>query len=361
MMIQLPDPLGRPRRGEYTSQDFLFLRESDGLVLSPKFQRRQVWNLPQRSYFIDTLIRGLPVPPLFLREVQAEDFSRLVREVVDGQQRLRSVLDFADNKYAVSRSIGAPWSGMRFRDLPAEAQQRILNYHFSCETFEGISDSSVLDIFARMNTYSTPLNKQELRNGKYFGAFKQLSVRLAREYLEFWRENRIFTEQAIARMLEVELVSELLILSLNGPQDKKTSIDHYYADYDDELPSHSSLEESFRTVMDEISESMGDVLYESEFRRVPLFYSLYGALYHRMFGIANLELPTPERRLRTAERDSLANAIAKLSTLVEAGRGEEEEVPKKYQAFVTACLRQTDNLQPRLRRLRTVYTESNLA
>jgi len=294
-----------------------------------------------------------------LRETQSDDYSRMVREVIDGQQRLRSVLDFIDGRFAISRSISAPWAGMRFETLPRLAQERIRHYHFSCEVFDDISDASVLDIFARMNSYSTPLNKQELRNGRFFGPFKQLSYQLSRDYLEFWRQERLFTEQAIARMLEVELVSELLILGMSGPQDKKASIDRYYSEYDDDFIYMTTARKRFQATLEEISDSVGDILPESEFRRIPLFYSLYGAVYHRLFGVQGLDLPTSKSRLKRSDKDTLVWAVEKLSSLVEAGR-EEEDVPKRYQAFVTACLRQTDNIQPRIRRLNTIYSEAEL-
>lgn len=357
MSFDLPEPLGRPRRAEYTPNDFLAFRESKTLVISPKFQRREVWRLPQRSYFIDTIIRGLPVPPLYLRETQAEDFTGMVREVIDGQQRLRSVLDYVDGTFAVSRTVGAPWGGLRFESLPDAARDRIRNYHFSCEVFQDISDAAVLDVFARMNTYSMPLNRQELRNGRYFGLFKQSSYELAREYLQFWRSERLFTEQAIARMLEVEFVSELLILIMAGLQDKKTSIDKFYADYDEEFPDRQAIERRFRTTMDELADAVGDILPRSEFRRIPPFYSLFGAVHHRMFGVPNLSLHTPGRRLGRADKEALATAIERLSAFVEAGR-QGEEVPSRYQRFVTACLSQTDNIQPRLQRLNTIYEEA---
>ena len=57
---------------------------------------------------------------------------------------------------------------------------------------------------------------------------------LGLEYLAFWRGAGIFTERAIARMQEAELTSELLILQLDGIQDKKNSIDEFYSHLDDE-------------------------------------------------------------------------------------------------------------------------------
>jgi uncharacterized protein with ParB-like and HNH nuclease domain len=159
----------RPERSSYTILDFIGWRSSKALVLVPKFQRRDVWTTPARSYLIDTLISGKPVPPIYLRVRQSDDKTHTIREVVDGQQRIRAVLDYLDGKYALSKSLDALYAGKRFSDLRPEEQDRIRSFSFICETLHGASDSDVLEIFARLNTYSVKLNSQELRNGKYSG------------------------------------------------------------------------------------------------------------------------------------------------------------------------------------------------
>jgi hypothetical protein len=351
--------IDRPRRAEYTPTDFQTFRESGVLDISPKFQRRPVWKLPHRSYFIDTLLRGLPVPPIYLRETQRPDFSGRVREVIDGQQRIRAVLDYMDGKYSISRTLPSPWAGKSFKQLTPELRERIENFHFSCEVFHGLSDAAVLEMFSRINTYSVQLNRQELRNGKWFGHFKQSCYGLAYEHLEFWRNNRIFTEQSIARMLEAELTSELVILGLDGVQDKKDSIDTFYSDYDESFPGQESAEKRFRVTIDEISESAGSILKDTNFRRVPLFYALYGAVHHRLFGVPKLKFASPAKTFRAVDRANLADAVQVLSGHIDAAR-DDEPVPKRYQSFVIASLQQTDNAEPRLRRLETVFREARL-
>jgi uncharacterized protein with ParB-like and HNH nuclease domain len=232
----------QPERSVYTPQDFLQWREGKSLELTPKFQRRGVWNAAARSYFIDTLLRSMPVPPIYVRGVQAKETDRLVREVIDGQQRVSAVLDFIDGKYRLSSSLAASWAKKSYKDLTPTERQTILHHSFSTEIFRGISDLEVLEIFARLNTYSVPLNNQELRNGKFFGLFKQSMYDLAYEHLEFWRTQRIFSERSIARMLEVELVSELSIAQIDGMQDKKKSIDEFYGRFEEERASGTESE-----------------------------------------------------------------------------------------------------------------------
>ena len=350
----------KPQRSSFTSLDFLEWHEGGSLVLTPKFQRRGVWKTAARSYLIDTLLREMPVPPIFLRVRQSDDKKKMIREVIDGQQRITSVIDYMNGKYALSSNIGALNPGKYFEDLPSASQDTIRQYSFVCEVFSAISDMEVLQIFARLNTYSVPLNAQELRNGQFFGPFKQTAYQLASEHLEFWRKNRLFSEQGIARMREVELVSELMILQIDGLQDKKKSINDFYDKYDQKFADQKQVEKRFRSVIDSITDSVGEVLRDSEFRRTPLFYSLFAAVFHRMYGVPNQKLRTSSSsNLAKAEGESLRETILKLSEQISLAR-QDEIIQDQYERFVAACLQQTDNIRPRQIRLDEIYRRAFL-
>lgn len=347
-----------PHRSNYTTLDFMQWQAAGSLIISPKFQRRAVWGRPAQSYLIDTLLLGLPVPPIYLRVVQDRE-KGMVREVVDGQQRMSAVLSYINNKFALSKNIESDTIGKRFSDLSEEHKNAILQYPFICEVFQGVEDKDILKIFARLNTNSVKLNAQELRNGKYFGEFKNSIFDIAYEHLEFWRIGKIFTEQAIARMQEVELTSELMIAIISGIQDKKKSIDSFYERFDDEFPNRADNEEKFRAVIDAINEGVGEDLSATEFRRVPLFYSLFTAVAHRMFSVPNVALPTPASgRLTRNDLDGLQEAVRELSNIVSEAKEGENVKPERYRNFVSACLRQTDNVRPRSIRLETIYRQS---
>jgi hypothetical protein len=341
----------------YTTHDLVAWAEQDVLEISPKFQRRPLWRSSARSYFIDTLLRGYPVPPLHIRLTQNPEKTKAIREVIDGQQRLRSVIDFLDGKYALARNLNAPWAGQSIEGLDDELRSRLMMYRFQVYQYQGIDDATVLEIFSRINTYSVPLNAQELRNGKYFGLFKQSAYGLGLSYLSFWRATRIFSESAIARMMEAELVSELLIMSIAGLQDKKKVIDYYYSSLDNEWPDQKRIETRFRSVMDEIADSFQRDLSTTAFRRVPLFYSLYAAVDHRLHGVPNLDLETPRRPLNAAARRQLREALEQLSLLL----AEPPETPDPLQSrFIQASARQTDNIGPRRTRVEVLYTVAKL-
>src|ERR1035441_4368723 len=298
----------------YTPEDFLLWQANDALEITPKFQRRSVWRTPARSYFIDTILRGMTVPPLYLRMTQNKTKTKAIRQVVDGQQRVRSVLDFIGGEYRLSKNLKAPWAGMRFTDLSESQQQQIRSFSFSTETFKGISDAQILQVFCRLNMNGIALNAQELRNGKFFGLFKQTSYDLALTYLEFWTKTKIFSDQGIASMAEVELTSELLIAGNVGMQDKKKTINKYYEDWETVYPDEDKDKKRFIETMNTISETFKhEDLAITQFRRSPLFYSLYCAVFHRIFGLPDFRRATPHKKLTTDERDGLKEAVALLS------------------------------------------------
>src|SRR4051812_28560630 len=86
----------KPTRTVYTVSDYLDWQRSGVLKLKPVFQRRDVWKSKAKSLLIDTVVQGLPVPIIFLRKAQDLNALRSVLEVVDGQQRLRTLFSFID-------------------------------------------------------------------------------------------------------------------------------------------------------------------------------------------------------------------------------------------------------------------------
>ena len=88
---------------QYTIADFLEFRASKRLIINKDFQRRSIWKPAARVYLIDSVLREMPIPKLYFRTSIDPETQSSVREVVDGQQRLRAIFDFADNKLRLSR------------------------------------------------------------------------------------------------------------------------------------------------------------------------------------------------------------------------------------------------------------------
>lgn len=280
--------------------DFLSWHRSGSLILSPAFQRRPVWPRGAKSFLLDTVIRGLPMPIIFLRQKTRPDTLEPEREVVDGQQRLRTLiayvtpetlLDFDSSRdgFTIASEHNGELAGKRFADLPAAIKQSILDYDFSVQVLPAdTEDREVLQIFGRMNSTGVKLNQQELRNAEYFGPFKQTMYRLALEQLSRWRSWRVFSELEIARMLEVEETSDLAITMLKGTHAKsQKDLDKHYREFNGSFPASAELSRRFQAVMDRIDDDLGREMPALEFRRKPLFHTLFSFYYDQMFGLGS--------------------------------------------------------------------------
>jgi len=173
---------------------------------------------------------------------------------------------------------------------------------------ENVSDAEVLGLFARFNTNTVKLNAQELRNAKFFGAMKQLVYELALGHYQFWLRFKILNDNQIARMLDAELVSELLLTMLEGLRSTRSSdLDAFYARFEDELPKGPELEQQFQQVMDMVGALFENPPVHRAFRRRAPFFSLFVALYDVRFGMPGGR--GSKRPWRSGYQDLLAVAL----------------------------------------------------
>lgn len=290
-------------RTQFRVSDFVAWQRDEGLELNPNFQRRPVWKKKAKSFLIDTILRGLPMPIIFLRDLRS-DLRTLKprRDVVDGQQRIRTILSYVDpsllkdfeperDEFKIDRAHNRALAGKGFADLDVDERQAILDYQFSVHSFAADTDDrDILQIFARMNSTGLKLNAQELRNAEWFGEFKTLAYSLATEQLNRWREWTIFKPDQIARMEEVELISEFLLLILNGVLTKsKRALDRYYEEFDEAFKDGPEAARRLRLTFDSIETLLPKEDIVELLSTRSLFYALFAAIYGLQFEIRSSE------------------------------------------------------------------------
>jgi hypothetical protein len=324
----------------YTVNDFLSWNRRDELLLQPKFQRRLVWQKKARSFLIDTIVRSFPVPPVYIREMLDTKKRKTIREVVDGQQRLQAILDFLDDELVILQNHNEEIGGKRFSELPESRKRQVLNYPFSVVLLIGADDTDVFRTFARINSYTLPLNSQEKLNAKYFGSFKQFVFKLGQDHLEFWRTNAILTDRKIVRMAEAELTTELVVAMLSGLQDKKKSLEGFYKRFDDQFPDARRIRREFESCIEKIDSIMSGQLSETQFHKKALFYSLFCVVYDLLFGMP--DGAGHRSKIPVSVYASVRRALQRLSDEIGA------DIPSsKYLKLIEASGRQTDNIGPR--------------
>jgi hypothetical protein len=319
-------------------------RYLDGsLDIRPAYQRRPVWGTKQKCALIESILLALPVPELYMQQTTSEE-GVTTYAVVDGQQRTRTVLQFMGaeqdegevefNRFALDRlPAESPWYGMTIDDLDADDRRRFYNYRLAIRNLHTDRDDEVRSMFKRLNQYQTPLNPQELRNAIFTGPFVVLASDLAED--PYWSEHRIVTPAGIRRMADIQLVSELLIGLLHGPQGgSPKSIDAYYEqyeEYDIEFPEQKRVTDLYAGTM-AVIEDLFPQIRTTRWSNLTDFYSLFVALGHVVWA---MDPRFTARRLR-----ALREALTSFEEQVEGKQANENlKVPQRVSRYVRALER----------------------
>jgi hypothetical protein len=140
------------------------LRDNEYYV--PDYQRELVWKPDDQSRFIESLLMGLPIPFLFLW--QADD-GRL--EIVDGSQRMRTMLRFMDDELVLTKMDLLPeLKGFRYSDFERSRQRKFENRNVRGIVLDNaVNQVTRTEMFYRINT-----NDAEVRRGSLPGPFTEL-------------------------------------------------------------------------------------------------------------------------------------------------------------------------------------------
>lgn len=333
----------------YSVSDFLEWENNELLNLSPDFQRRGVWKETAKSYLIDTLLRGKPIPKIII--TQELKGKRNIRVVVDGQQRLRSILEFIDDGFKISRAHNDQFAGYTYSMLPAKVKQDLLSYELGVDVIFNLPYEEMLDIFSRLNTYTVKLNKQEQYNALFLGYYKQAAYRLGYRYVQYFLDSNILTKPAVTRMGEAELSADLLMALIGGVQ-ARPNVEQYYSEYEDAIGPLAKAESDFDRIMSYIGAIYpASDLSQTNWNRLPLFYTLFTSLGHFMVGIKGLK---PNLRVRITKQ-----SISRLRVILDAISVRYDEVwidkdkpsaPKDYKTFIDYSRRHTTDTTTRIYR-----------
>lgn len=192
--------------------DSLMKRIDDNVIFVPPFQRQFVWNINEASKFIESLILGLPVPGIFLSK--EKDTNRLL--IVDGQQRLLTLYQFYEGFFddqpfklvnVQEDLIGKTYATLKPSDR-IRLDDSILHATIVRQDEPDDNESSVYQIFERLNSGGRALKPQEIRACIYYGYFNELISELVK--FPAWR--KIFGGAPDYRMKEQELVLRFFAL-----------------------------------------------------------------------------------------------------------------------------------------------------
>jgi hypothetical protein len=206
------------------------LYDRDHLNLEPGFQRQSVWQERDRAQLIDSIIRNYPLPAIFL--YKREEAGHLVFDVIDGKQRIESLLMFvgAMRGRFKSRTQLPGSDDVEWIDWPAMKrkglQHLITGYEIPVIEVDG-ELGEIIEVFVRINSTGKALTRQEKLHARYYrSAFLKDASRLARKFEDYFLANKIFSAGQIDRMKHVEFMCELMLsLVQEDVLNKKTALD----------------------------------------------------------------------------------------------------------------------------------------
>ncbi|WP_341956437.1 DUF262 domain-containing protein [Microbacterium sp. LWH13-1.2] len=323
-------------------QDIINAHTRGELNISPWYQRRAVWTNAHKAYLVNSIFELMPVPSIYIRHTIDLEKERTVKEVVDGQQRIRSILDFREDKFTARH----PDHGRRvkFSSLTATQRERFLMSKLPVAYLIGADDGDVIEIFGRLNAVSKTLNAQEKRSAQYSGEFHQFCLREAAGRLPLWRGLNIFSANDISRMVEVQFTAEITMALVDGMEDYSARrIDNAYKKWDEDFPERNNVETTLERVYSAIASVDPTYVRETIFSRPPVYYSLVLAL------AALSRIPTTAK---------LERALSDIDARFNDPRPVTERPPADLE-FVAACTSSTQRI--RAREVRLQYISDFLA
>lgn len=259
-------------------------------IEKPEMQRKFVWTSLKSSRLIESIILGLPIPPLFLLEVDDNRY-----EIIDGYQRLTTLYNFieghpwtglkSDKKNITSRlsrkNVFPEIAGKSFKELPEEYQRKIRRSTISLVEFKQLNPgdfSSKYLIFERINTGSEKLNGMQIRKSLAYGPFMESLYSAASRSENYLL---LFTSTQIKKDLHVEAFLRVLAMSdiyYGKFKSSKQGIKNILDEYGEQKKSESISEEVIRKLFSSLDQLLEFFEAKKLFRRVNVNRDIEGIL-----------------------------------------------------------------------------------
>ena len=342
----------------YTISDFIEWNSKKQLELSPDFQRGSVWTVSAKVYLIDTILNDLPIPQVIFRTKVDVETQTTVREVVDGQQRLRAILEFAAGKLRLS--LKAPkHRGKLYMDLDVDDQEAFLSYKVPVVQLINASDGDVLEVFARLNSYSVKVTPAELRHAEYSEPVKWAIYDATHEWPSLWIDYRVVGVRDSVRLRNTSVMAEMFMIVDSGfDNGGENAIARYYRTHKAESEAYfERLRAKVDTVLTEVLDNTSDTFADTTFYDAPNFLALFAATAYLRKNMDDGRVSEGIEQLRGSgiNWESARASLAKLAQAFDA----EDDGASPYAQFVAATKSTTHHVASRKVRLR--YLVSALA
>lgn len=218
---------------------------NNSLIVDESYQRRSVWVDRDKIRLIETILLGLIVPELYFWDAETDANSgQTITHIVDGQQRIKAIVDFIDNKIRLQKDCLLDpvakelYGDKSFSDLDDEVKKQLWAFRLSVIRIENKDMDEIRKIFFRVNLTNYSLNDQERRHSNSWGKFADLTSEVIS--LSIWDDYSLFTAGDIRRRKDEEFCSTLILLAKKGIIDQTTQkpLNDAYTDYAKNYPDY---------------------------------------------------------------------------------------------------------------------------
>lgn len=230
--------------GSYLKEIFLVNR---------RYQRKLVWTIEEKRSFIDSIVKGYPVPLVLLAEVKTETGRKL--EIIDGMQRMNAIMSFIDQEFDLQGKyfdLDTMADTKLLKDSGKVVQKQhvldrgmcaeIVRYQLPLSVYQGSGGGHIDEVFRRLNSGGRHLSNQELRQAGATSKFASIVRKLASnirgdssasDTLDlnsmknisitnrnldygvpvediFWVKNNIITKEALRQSQDEEVIADIV-------------------------------------------------------------------------------------------------------------------------------------------------------
>ena len=235
----------------------LYKQKPSKILFDTEYQRSLVWKTPKKQLLIDSMMREWDINKIFLREQEGG-----VYECLDGQQRLRSIFDFIDNRFPlgnVSSDLGLEGKTMKELKKPSpQLYWGLLNYRIGAVVIHQADDETTSAIFLRLQE-GMPLNSAEKLNAMR-GILRNRVVEICK--YPFWhslgvKNNRFGHRYLCAQIVSLELANiNLPDSGLNISEVRFAILKRNYKSYKDTEPPQK-VSEQIRKTLNFLNKALG--------------------------------------------------------------------------------------------------------
>jgi hypothetical protein len=250
---------------------------------NPDFQRPPVWGTSQKQLLVDTILRNYDVPKLYWRRTGTKPDTY---DVVDGQQRLRALWEFFDEKFKLPKNSepieGDAIADCSYSDLPDELRSRYDVYPLDVVILEDTDEEEVREMFLRLQN-GTSLKAQEKRNA-FAGKMRDFVHELAKHpfFANVGFENARFAFDHVAAQL-------VLLEMQGGPTNVKNADLNRMYERNREFDSKSPVAKSVKRVLDIMAEVFPEKTPELERYNVIALFCMISEL-NQQYVISEIKL-----------------------------------------------------------------------